>query len=107
MTDFPAIRRRALMGALGVSAALPWLGQVTPAQAAANDLVVGVPDNLTGLDPADVNDTLSQSACRLMLQGLYGFDPEMKLIPVLAESYTADDSAKVFTFKLRQGISFH
>ena len=67
VTDFPAIRRRALMGALGVSAALPWLGQVTPAQAAANDLVVGVPDNLTGLDPADVNDTLSQSACRLML----------------------------------------
>ena len=35
VTDFPAIRRRALMGALGVSAALPWLGQVTPAQAAA------------------------------------------------------------------------
>ena len=107
MTDFPAIRRRALMGALGVSATLPWLGQVTPAQAAANDLVVGVPDNLTGLDPADINDTLSQSACRLMFQGLYGFDPQMKLIPVLAESYTADDSAKVFTFKLRQGISFH
>ncbi|MDQ2803358.1 MAG: ABC transporter substrate-binding protein, partial [Pseudomonadota bacterium] len=66
-----------------------------------------MPTNLTGLDPADVNDTLSQSACRLMLQGLYGFDKDMNLIPVLAESYTADETATEFTFKLRTGVSFH
>ncbi|MCG7360096.1 glutathione ABC transporter substrate-binding protein GsiB [Pseudoroseomonas ludipueritiae] len=107
MTHSPSLPRRSLMAALGVTAALPWLGHVTPAQAAANDLVVGVPDNLTGLDPADVNDTLSQSACRLMFQGLYGFDADMKLVPVLAESYEADEAAKVFTFKLRQGVTFH
>lgn len=102
-TDPTAIRRRTLMGALGAAAALPAL----PAHAAANDLVVGVPDNLTGLDPADVNDTLSQSACRLMFQGLYGFDKDMKLIPVLAESHDADADARVFTFKLRTGVAFH
>jgi glutathione transport system substrate-binding protein len=75
--------------------------------ASTTDLTVGVPTNLTGLDPADVNDTLSQSACRLMMQGLYGFDKDMNLIPGLAESYIANDTATEFTFKLRTGISFH
>ena len=103
MTDPTILRRRTLIGALGAASVLPAL----PARAAANDLVVGVPDNLTGLDPADVNDTLSQSACRLMFQGLFGFDKDMKLIPVLAESYEADPAARVFTFKLRTGVKFH
>ncbi len=104
-SGFP--RRTVLGGALSLAAA-PLLDAL-PAQAAgpSGDLTVGVPDNLTGLDPADVNDTLSQSACRLMLQGLYGFDKDMKLIPVLAESYQANDAATEFTFKLRTGITFH
>ena len=49
--------------------------------------------NLTGLDPYDVNDTLSHSAGRLMFQGLFGFDKDMKIIPVLAESYEASEDA--------------
>ena len=93
---------------IGSSLALAASASVRPSDAAGtSDLTVGVPTNLTGLDPADVNDTLSQSACRLMLQGLYGFDKDMNLIPVLAESYTANDTATEFTFKLRTGISFH
>src|SRR5205807_748938 len=70
---------------------------------AAKDLVVGVPANLTGLDPQDVNDTLSQSAGRAMFQGLFGFDREMKLIPLLAESYEVDEAATRYTFRLRKG----
>ncbi|HTI81441.1 MAG TPA: glutathione ABC transporter substrate-binding protein GsiB [Acetobacteraceae bacterium] len=93
---------------IGSSLALAAATAARPSHAAGNsDLTVGVPTNLTGLDPADVNDTLSQSACRLMMQGLYGFDKDMNLIPVLAESYTASEDAKEFTFKLRTGISFH
>ncbi len=103
MTEPATIRRRTLVGALAASTTLPW----APALAAPGDLVVGVPDNLTGLDPADVNDTLSQSACKLMFQGLYGFDKDMNLIPVLAERHEADEAAKEFTFHLRSGITFH
>jgi len=101
------VSRRSLLGTtagLAVTATLP----AAPAWAAnTTDLTVGVPTNLTGLDPADVNDTLSQSGIKLMMQGLYGFDREMKLIPVLAESYTANGDATEFTFKLRTGIDFH
>jgi glutathione transport system substrate-binding protein len=74
---------------------------------AAKDLVVGVPDNLTGLDPADLNDNLSQSAARLMFEGLYMLDEHMKLQPQLAESYEANDTATQFIFHLRKGVVFH
>src|SRR5215471_503028 len=74
---------------------------------AAKDVVVGLPVNLTGLDPADLNDNASQSAARLMFEGLYNLDEHMKLQPQLAESYDATEDAKEFTFYLRKGITFH
>jgi glutathione transport system substrate-binding protein len=74
---------------------------------AAKDLVVGIPVNLTGLDPADLNDNASQSAARLMFEGLYYLDEHMKLQPQLAESYEATEDAKEFTFHLRKGVTFH
>ena len=69
--------------------------------------MVGVPDNLTGLDPADLNDNLSQSAARLMFEGLYMLDEHMELQPQLAESYEATEDAKEFIFHLRKGVTFH
>src|SRR5271166_2538623 len=101
------IPRRIFIGGSLALAAAPMLSSSAARAAEAGDLTVGVQDNLVGLDPADLNDTLSQSGCRLMLQGLYGFDPDMKLIPVLAERYTANDAATEFTFKLRSGVRFH
>ncbi len=106
MTPVPPIPRRFFIGgslALAASPALTPLG----ARAAQNQaLTIGIQDNLTGLDPADLNDNLSLSACRLMFQGLYGFDKDMNLVPALAESYTANEAATEFTFKLHQGIEF-
>jgi glutathione transport system substrate-binding protein len=74
---------------------------------AAKDLVVGFDANLTGLDPSDLNDNLSQSATRLMFEGLYMLDEHMKLQPQLAESFDASEDAKEFTFHLRKGVTFH
>ena len=42
-----------------------------------------------------------------MLEGLMGFDKDLKVIPLLAESYTFNPNATEFTFKLRKGIKFH
>jgi glutathione transport system substrate-binding protein len=98
-------RRNLFAGAAAVLAAPAIVAR--RAAAASGDLTVAVPDNLTSLDPADDNDTLSQDVCRLLLEGLYGFDQDMKLVPKLAEGYTVNATATEFTFTLRQGVSFH
>ncbi len=81
------------------------LGVAGPAHAAKN-LVVGLEADVLGLDPADLNDNLSQSAVRLIFDGLYRLDHDMKLVPGLAESFSANEEATQFTFHLRKGVVF-
>jgi glutathione transport system substrate-binding protein len=40
-------------------------------------------------------------------QGLFGFDKDMKMVPVLAESYQASKDGLTYTVKLKKGIKFH
>ncbi|MEO7128961.1 MAG: glutathione ABC transporter substrate-binding protein GsiB, partial [Rhodoferax sp.] len=56
---------------------------------AARDVVIAVQSDLTTTDPYDANDTLSQAVAKSFYQGLFGFDKDMKLVNVLAESYQA------------------
>src|SRR5271157_6009988 len=59
------------------------------------------------LDPYDANDTLSQAVAKSFYEGLFGFDKSMKMINVLATSYTASKDGLVYTVKLRSGVKFH
>lgn len=89
-----------LATALAASAMLPSALWAKP-------LTIAVYANLTGLDPTNINDFLSQSSTRLMYQGLFSFDEKMKIVPLLAESYEANADATEFTIKLKTGIKFH
>ena len=73
---------------------------------AAKDAVIAVGSNFTTLDPYDANDTLSQTVAKSFYQGLFGFDKEMKLTNVLAESFDASKDGLTYTIKLRSGIKF-
>jgi len=73
---------------------------------AAKDVVVAVGSNFTSLDPYDANDTLSQAVAKSFYQGLFGFDKNMKLENVLADSYTVSKDGLVYTIKLHPGIKF-
>jgi len=77
----------------------------TPAFAA-KDVVFAVSSTFTTTDPYDANDTLSQAMAKSFYEGLYGFDKDMKMIPVLAESYTVSADGLVYTLKLRHGVKF-
>lgn len=101
------LSRRTLLGGTAVLGATLAFADLARAQSKTGALTVGVAANLLTLDPANANDTLSQSAARLMLEGLIGFDKDMKEIPLLAESYDASEDATEFTFHLRHGIKFH
>jgi len=74
---------------------------------AAKDVVVAVASTFTTTDPYDANDTLSQAVAKSFYQGLFGFDKDMKMVPVLAESYSASKDGLTYTVKLKSGIRFH
>jgi len=89
----------AAVGAMGMLAAAPAF--------AAKDAVMAVYSTFTTLDPYDANDTLSQAATKSFYQGLFGFDKDLKLVNVLAESYDVSKDGLVYTFKLKKNIKFH
>lgn len=70
------------------------------------DIVAAVNVDFTTLDPMDTSDTLSGDVQRLLMDGLFGFDQEMNVIPMLATGYEANEDATEYTFTLREGIQF-
>ena len=77
---------KTLFRSLAVVAAAGGALFCTPAHAA-KDVVFAVASTFTTTDPYDANDTLSQAMAKSFYEGLFGFDKDMKMIPVLAESY--------------------
>ncbi|MDR1709018.1 MAG: glutathione ABC transporter substrate-binding protein GsiB [Candidatus Accumulibacter sp.] len=96
----PGFRRLLLAGSLAA------LAMSAPAFAA-KDVVLAVASTFTTLDPYDANDTLSMAVAKSFYQGLFGFDKDMKLINVLAESYEPSADGLTYTIKLKSGIKFH
>lgn len=55
----------------------------------------------------DETDGESLSACEQVLEGLYGYDLEGNVVPVLAESCDPNEDGTVWTCTIRQGVTFH
>lgn len=75
--------------------------------AGTKDIVYACESTVKSLDPHDTSDTYSGAIERAVCQGLMGFDKDLNVIPLLAESYSFNDNATQFTFKLKKGIKFH
>ncbi|RUR97799.1 glutathione ABC transporter substrate-binding protein GsiB [Pectobacterium polaris] len=95
------IKRRWLVAA-GVTAAMA----ASPVWAA-KDAVIAVGSTFTSLDPYDANDSLSQTVAKSFYQGLFGFDKDMKLVNVLADSYDVSPDGLTYTIKLHPSVKFH
>ena len=80
---------------------------VAPAWAGTRDIIYASDSTAKSLDPHDTSDTYSGAIERAICQGLMGFDRNLKVVPLLAESYTFNKEATEFSFKLRKGIKFH
>lgn len=78
-----------------------------PVFAGPKDIIYASESTAKSLDPHDTSDTYSGAIERAIFQGLMGFDKDLNIIPMLAESYTYNDAATEFTFKLKKGIKFH
>ena len=71
-----------------------------------SDVTAMVAVDFTTMDPMDTSDTLSGGVQRMMMDGLFGFDENIQIIPMLATSYEANDEATEYTIHLREGVSF-
>ena len=84
---------------------------LTPATAQApkrgGRLVVGLGQDLPGLDPHPSTSTITYQVLGLVFQSLVDFDRELAIRPVLAESWRVSPNGREWTFVLRQGVKFH
>ena len=92
--------------ALASAATLTALSLTTPVNAQGT-LRVALPSNVNTLDPAKTKIGEEYIINFLVYSGLTELDPSGKAKPDLAESWTASDDLKSWTFKLRQGVKFH
>lgn len=74
---------------------------------AAGNAVLAIYQQPETLDPYNTNVTLTTAVTKSFYEGLFGFDKDMKVQNVLAESYDISKNGLVYTFKLRPGVKFH
>jgi len=72
----------------------------------ASEIRVGFTADALTLDPANHRNRETETIIRNMHDGLLTRDPDMKVVPEIAESWT-QTSPTSFEFKIRKGIKFH
>ncbi len=95
-------RRNLLAGAAFVSLAPAALR----AQGRMRDVRVGFSQDALTLDPANHRNRETQTIIRNIHDGLLTRDPDMRIVPEIADAWRAVD-AKTYEFRLRPNIRFH
>jgi len=103
-------RRRAIqaLSATGMLTALPAWFNFAKAQTPTQRLLIRIGADISILDPARIFQIENQSVAANVYNGLVKYDQATnEIVPDLAESWTISDDAKIYTFKLRQGVEWH
>ena len=100
------VARRQLRWTMGVWCALMVVAMwSTPSRAAEFRIAVGVdPDTL---DPVQLTTTTVGNLVDYMVETLTKLVPDGSIQPSLAESWAVSPDGLQYTFKLRQGVTFH
>ncbi|EPX75573.1 ABC transporter substrate-binding protein [Salipiger mucosus] len=112
----PKLSRRTMLrllaagGALTAAHMVPGAAGMARAQGAAGGTLncgwAGVAEILT-LDPAKINQVLQFQITSNVLSGLMHIDADLVAQGDLAEDWTVSDDGLEYTFKLREGVTFH
>ncbi|MFP3551891.1 ABC transporter substrate-binding protein [Paraburkholderia sp. SIMBA_049] len=81
--------------ALGASAAM-----------AQSTIRIGLQDDIGSLDPARSVQFVDRIVFASLCNSLVDVSPDLKIVPMLATSWTTSPDGKTLTFKLRQGVKF-
>ncbi len=99
--------RRAVLGGIAASAILPMMADAQPAPKRGGVLKISVSNRTASLNPLQISGPSEYIAIDMLFSGLLRMGLDMKPAPDLALDYTSDAEAKVFTFRLRPGVTFH
>jgi len=107
MTFFTWTRRGLIAGAAALLA-LPAFAPRADAQTPPGVLIVGQIAEPKSLDPAAVTAVNDFRILVNLYEGLTQYKPgTLEVEPALAESWTISDDGTEYTFKLREGVTFH
>ncbi len=100
-----SLRSAAKSALIAVCALLPL---TVAAQTPPNVLIVGQVAEPKSLDPQAVTAVNDFRILMNLYEGLVRYkDGTLEVEPALAESWTVSDDGKEYTFKLREGVTFH
>lgn len=99
MRTFPHLKQAALAAAIAASLAFS-------AGAAAKTFHWSYQGDATSMDPMALNETFTLGFQGNIYETLAGYDGNLKLTPLLAESWENPEPTK-WVFKLRKGVKFH
>lgn len=110
--EFHTSRRSLFKGAgvaLGaVALARPFGGIAAALQDASGTLIYAQSAPITSLDPVNPQGYPSgYEAVYTIYNNLVTFDPDLNIIPALAESWEQSEDGLTWSFKLREGVTFH
>src|SRR5262249_34418939 len=107
--DAHRLTRRALLKAGGLAAGAFAVGRPAWAQTpkSGGTFVSAQTTEATGPDPQLVPALSRGRRSPMMYNQLVRFDPDMNVVPELAESWDVSKDSLIWTFKLRQGVKFH
>ena len=65
-------------------------------------------EDFRSLFPHNITEVTAHRITNQVYEGLVRFDQaDLSILPSLAESWEVNDEATVYTFKIRQGVTFH
>ncbi|HXT38179.1 MAG TPA: ABC transporter substrate-binding protein, partial [Chloroflexota bacterium] len=102
-----AARRWALAGVLlAITAITPFTARPAARAAGSSTLTIGLNAEPDTLDPQKGSTAIEDVVARFFGDGLVALSPSRKIVPDLAKSWTVSPDGLLYTFNLRQDVTF-
>ena len=86
---------------------LPGETQVSSERSAANEIIVGIPQDLDSLDPYQMGTAGTREVLFNVFEGLVKLSSDGSYVDAVASSHSVSEDGLTYTFTLRDGVLFH